>query len=199
MRLKISARNTVELILPYFLPRKFGLRFVEQKKNWIQKHLQKKKIHIREKFQYGGISYIPELFRSTAPGDIIFREKKVWIGAKNKNEAQKCFQNFIKNKAKEILPLELKYLSKTTRVQFAKVTVRSQKSRWGSCNPKGNISLNSTLLQLDPEVREYVMIHELCHIKEMNHSAAFWELVEKYCPDFRIHRKKLRTYALTVF
>lgn len=72
------------------------------------------------------------------------------------------------------------------------IRVKTQKSRWGSCGIHNDINLNWLLILTPPKVMEYVVIHELCHIKERNHSAAFWVLVEKHCPDYREHRLWLK-------
>lgn len=72
-------------------------------------------------------------------------------------------------------------------------TIRIQKGRWGSCSSRGGaISLNAMLLLLPDDIVEYILIHELCHLRRMDHSERFWKEVEKYCPDFQERRKKLR-------
>ena len=69
--------------------------------------------------------------------------------------------------------------------------LRTARTRWGSCSPGGTLSFNWKLVMFPPEVMEYVVVHELCHLKEMNHSKSFWALVEMHCPDWRAHRKWL--------
>ncbi len=76
-------------------------------------------------------------------------------------------------------------VSREVGVPFNRVLIRRQKTRWGSCSRNGTISLNAKLLFLSPETVNYVMIHELCHRVELNHSSRFWRLVERYCPDYR--------------
>lgn len=72
------------------------------------------------------------------------------------------------------------------------VKIKTQKSRWGSCGIHDDLNLNWLLVLAPTKVLEYVVIHEICHIQERNHSASFWNLVEKYCPDYKIHRLWLK-------
>lgn len=76
------------------------------------------------------------------------------------------------------------------------VTVKDQKTRWGSCSAKGNVNFNYQLAFLPDELLDYVVIHELAHRRHMNHSRAFWAEVEKYCPDYLERREQLKEYSL---
>ncbi|MBP5493190.1 MAG: M48 family metallopeptidase [Clostridiales bacterium] len=78
----------------------------------------------------------------------------------------------------------------------SRIFVRNMSSRWGSCSSKGNISLNVYLLDVEPELFEYVLIHELSHLYHMNHSRAFWAQVARYCPDYKACRAALRKYEI---
>lgn len=99
-----------------------------------------------------------------------------------------------KEKLPEILlPILYKY-SKQMNLYPNKVSFRFNKSRWGSCSAKNNISFNYYLAQLPKELIEYIVVHELAHIKHKNHSKNFWDLVEKYLPDVKNRRKLLRQY-----
>lgn len=84
-----------------------------------------------------------------------------------------------------------------TRYHFtwANVSVKAQKTRWGSCSRQGNLNFNWRLLLAPPAVLDYVVIHELCHLKEHNHAAPFWALVQRACPDYRDHRAWLRLHG----
>lgn len=83
------------------------------------------------------------------------------------------------------------------RVQ--RVTVRNQQSRWGSCSPNGAIALNFRLVQMPPAVCEYVLLHELMHLRQQNHSRRYWRLVEEVCPDFREAERWLRVEGRSLF
>ena len=94
--------------------------------------------------------------------------------------------------AGRVLPGRVECFASRMGVSWGPITIRSQRTRWGSCSAKGSLSFNCLLMLAPEEVRDYVVVHELCHRKEMNHSAAFWAEVEKFCPDYRIHRKWLK-------
>ena len=83
-------------------------------------------------------------------------------------------------------------------VHPANVTVRKQKTRWGSCSSKSNLNFNCLLARAPEQVRRYVVIHELCHLKEMNHSPAFWRLVASQMPDYQKAKEWLKTEGRTL-
>jgi len=76
-------------------------------------------------------------------------------------------------------------------VRYTKVAIRRQRSRWGSCSVRGTISLNTCLLFQRPEVVDYLVVHELTHVRHMNHSARFWQAVERHCPGWRALDREL--------
>jgi len=84
-------------------------------------------------------------------------------------------------------------LSCTLRLPYARTTIRLARSRWGSCSRTGSIALNARLLLLAPPLVDYVLVHELCHTREPNHGPRFWALVAQHCPEYRRHRRDLRT------
>ena len=94
--------------------------------------------------------------------------------------------------AREELGPRLRAFADAHHVTLTRLTIRNQRSRWGSCSPTGSIALNYRLVQMPPAVRDYVLLHELMHLKEQNHSRRFWRLVESACPDFRDAERWLR-------
>ena len=96
--------------------------------------------------------------------------------------------------AKELKARTLE-LSRLHGIAIARVSVRNQRSRWGSCSPHGTISLNWRLIQTPDFVCDYLILHELAHRKEMNHSTRFWQVVERLCPDYRDAERWLRQHS----
>ena len=128
-----------------------------------------------------------------------FLESKAdWIvrhlAAINLTEAEKLTQQEIRQlreKARQLVTNRVQYYAPIIGVTYNQISIRSQKTRWGSCSSKGNLSFNCLLALVPPEVLDYVVVHELCHRKELNHSRAFWTLVENVMPDYKLHRKWL--------
>lgn len=89
------------------------------------------------------------------------------------------------DQALEIIPTRVEYFAKIIGVTYGNITIRNQKTRWGSCSSKGNLNFNCLLMLAPPEVLDYVVVHELCHRKQMNHSKAFWTEVQKAFPDYK--------------
>lgn len=101
-----------------------------------------------------------------------------------------------KDKASELIIGRLKYFSQTYNFQFNDVRVKDQKSRWGSCSSKRNLNFNYKIVFLPQELQDYIIVHELCHLKEFNHSVNFWNLVAQAFPDYKDQRKKLKSFGL---
>ena len=137
----------------------------------------------------------------------IIREKESWIlkhqaditRRKAEYEA-KCEPKLtyeeireLADKALKYFPERVAYFAPIVGVKYGRITIRNQKTRWGSCSSKGNLNFNCLLMLAPPEVIDYVVVHELCHRKEMNHSAAFWNEVAKVLPDYKKSIKWLKT------
>ncbi len=105
----------------------------------------------------------------------------------------------VKHMKKILRPIVLaKLMQFNTYYNFTyhRVSIRNQRSRWGSCSSEGNLNFNCKLMCVSNELREYVIAHELCHLKEMNHSPAFWKLVEKTVPNYKELRRQLKNIAI---
>ena len=129
-------------------------------------------------------------------------EKKTWI-IKKVQKFLKSPMRFIpisskkeyklhKVEVQKLVEERLEFFNQTYGLKYNKITIRNQKSRWGSCSRKGNLSFNYKIRHLTPEVRDYVIVHELCHLKEFNHSKDFWMLVAVAIPEYKEIRNSLR-------
>ena len=95
-------------------------------------------------------------------------------------------------KALEVIPSRVEYYAGLLGVKYGKITVRNQKTRWGSCSSKGNLNFNCLLMLAPPEVLDSVIVHELCHLKEMNHSKRFYDEILRVFPDYYKHHAWLK-------
>lgn len=104
---------------------------------------------------------------------------------------EKMLQELVKQ-AKKLIPPRVEYFAAMIGVEYGRIAIRNQKTRWGSCSSKGNLNFNCLLMLVPEDVRDYVIVHELCHLIELNHSPAFWAQVAKYIPDYKEKRKWLK-------
>ncbi len=128
--------------------------------------------------------------------DAFARRHLPWIARQRARIAQPLYtvdeRRAFRARAVEELPPRLEELAQVHRLTVARVSIRNQRSRWGSCGRDGHICLNWRLVLMPPAVRDYVLVHELMHLRRLDHSPAYWRLVEAACPDFRDARQWLR-------
>lgn len=158
--IQIKPDGTVVLRAPYGVPKRELNRILEEKRSWIEVHLQE------------------------------IKEREAEQKALPKFSMQEIKE--LANKALAYIPERVKYYAPIVGVNYTRITIRNQKTRWGSCSSKGGLNFNCLLMLTPPEVIDYVVVHELCHRKEMNHSKAFWAEVEKVLPDYKSAKRWLK-------
>lgn len=209
----ISIRNQrVRVAVPTGFTFAYAKDFLENNKEWVLKHFQKqslaedastfppKKFISGEKFLYRGRSYplvVEEI--STSPCYALFKGSRIYAYIPSNllpNEQSALVQNILQkwyiNQAGKLLPEQVDYYAKQLGLSYEKLKIKDQKTRWGSCSGKGNINLNWRIIMTPNQVIAYVIIHELCHLRFMNHSKDFWNLVEHYLPDYKEWRTWLK-------
>ena len=143
--------------------------FVQKKSAWIDKQWQKYELALNEE----GYLYLGELKELD-----FFQDKNL--------------EKFYREETERIVEGLLEIHNKDNEYNINKIFIKGQKTRWGSCSSAGNLNFNWRLAMAPTEVIEYVVIHELCHRIEMNHSKEFWRLVQEKCPQFRKHKAWLK-------
>ena len=129
---------------------------------------------------------------ATAGRSIRVENDKILVGGKHSGAR---LQAFVKTEARNTLyPAVEKYAAQIGR-PFNRITLRDTRSRWGSCSAEGNLMFSWRLVMAPPIVLDYVAAHEVAHLAEMNHSAAFWDVVETLMPDYQNHRNWLREHG----
>lgn len=111
---------------------------------------------------------------------------------------QQVLERWYRQRAREIFNERALCLSREMGVTYNRIAIRNQKTRWGSCSCLKNLNFNWRLIMASPQVIDYLVVHELAHIKEMNHSRRFWQLVEMHCPEYRTHRRWLKERGSTL-
>jgi len=100
-----------------------------------------------------------------------------------------------RNAARNLFQSRVAYYHSLTGGNYTSITIRDQKSRWGSCSSRGTLSFNYRLIFAPPKVLDYVVVHELCHLTHMNHSKDFWNMVEQIMPEYKVHKTWLREHG----
>ncbi len=113
-------------------------------------------------------------------------------GVAREADCRRAFQRWLRRQAARHLPPLLQGISQELGRPYAGLGIRCQRARWGSCSRRGRISLNARLMLLAPELVRYVLVHELCHTRELNHQPRFWRLVAAACPAYRALDRALR-------
>ena len=158
LALEVRTDGRVVVRAPLRLSASEIARFLEEKRGWIEQHVQKQLIRSREA--------APPLSQAEL--------------------------NALCQEAAACLPGRTAYFARLMGQSYGRVTIRVQKTRWGSCSAQGNISYNGLLMLAPPRVRDYVVVHELCHRRYMNHSRAFWDAVGNVMPDYASQRAWLK-------
>ena len=129
---------------------------------------------------------------------LLENEKKICEAAERAKNATPAYSlkdkeaKELVKKAKEIIPKKVEYFSKLMEVEPKGVSITSAQKRFGSCSNKGRLCFSFNLMQYPDEAVDYVVVHELAHLKELNHSKKFWAIVECYMPDYKSRRAMLR-------
>ncbi len=178
-------------------------RFLRQKEAWILRKLQEepKRHSPSEAFPWSG-RQVPIHFEEEKGSDVFrFRYEKEEDRAllrgpyfPSDEELQELYEDYYRLHAPRILTPRVEEWSRLTGLRPSKVGYRKTKSRWGSCSSRNSLSLNTRLLLCPMELQDYVIVHELCHIRHKNHSKDFWDLVGTYLPNWNERRKELRKH-----
>lgn len=204
--IKIQDGN-VSLHLPKLMPLWLAKQFVMRKQQWIQNKLQhyqqrppeRQFIH-GESHPFMGEQYPLQILHSPHRQrlNVQFSHQTLVILAPDnvsQLQVQQALSRWYKRQAESLLTARAQLLAEQTGLLPTQIQIKSYKSRWGSCNVKGEIQLNWQLIQAAQPISDYVIIHELCHLQQHNHSKAFWDLVERFDPDYRQHRSWLKNHG----
>lgn len=214
--LKISVSGTGQVLVtsPPYTPKILVDRFVQTNSHWIE--LQQRKIATKKAFTVTdttvaifGKTYIREdIFSKTLPIGIHIKGESLLFNTpylQNIDSAEKITESFhqhtrtfLKKTARSFIVPRTDMLAKKMGVTYNAITLKEQKTRWGSCSSHGNLNFNWRLVHFEPPIIDYVIIHELAHRVHMNHSTDFWKLVGSFDPEYKMKRGWLKRNGLSV-
>jgi len=209
LTLKLSHRGRLIVSAPRFTPEFMIRQFVQSQGSWINKQkakLKKRQTLLTQAFVYiFGKKYQLKLanLNQTIGGffvigdNLIYQPPSTITTIQQKQLPPKTkLEKFLKNTAANYLYPRTHQLAQKMGLQFKRITLKQQKSRWGSCSSQKNLNFNWRLVHFQPKVIDYVIIHELAHLVHLNHSAQFWALVAKFDGDYKEHKKILNRAKL---
>jgi hypothetical protein len=172
--------------------------FIEAKSGWIKrKQTKAREVAVAprryadgETFLYLGREVPLRLVPDRKPALVMDGEFKLTESAHPR--AESVFEAWYKKQARSVLTGRVEYFARNYSFTVGKIRISSARTRWGSCSARSTLSFTWRLVMAPPQVIDYVVVHELCHMRELNHSPSFWAQVEAILPDFKSHRKWLK-------
>jgi len=202
IRLRIAANGEVSMSAPLRTPLREVKRVLSLKESWILAGLEKRSREIRQ------VDPLKQIFFKGEAYSVSFEETsrrrflvqidhaagtfRVTGPLFDRPGIEKALAKHLHREAREELTTLAQEISARTGIPYERLFIRNQRTRWGSSSSIGNISLNWRTIMLPEEVQHYLLVHELAHQNQLNHSGAFWKLVELHCPRYRQHEKVLK-------
>jgi predicted metal-dependent hydrolase len=194
LKMHLDNNGIVKVSLPYYTPYFAAKEFVRNNIGWIERKfdlfiLQKNKYYYLGK----NINLIKKYHPDIKKFNYIFNDNILIAEASEFEDIsdEEIFNGWLKERALSYIPKKVKDFSEIYGFEYNSVRIKNLTSRWGSCSNKKNLTFNLKLMYFDTDVIDYVIVHELCHLQEMNHSKKFWNLVEKIIPDYQEQKFKL--------
>jgi hypothetical protein len=198
--LRVDPTGAVRVTLPSRGSQEEAWNFARRHSAWINRRIEQHLAHPPRPTAWGhGTEF---LFRgdivqlvihaNTSSKTIEFADQRVEVALEA--DVRPAVEQQLWNLARRELPARTTELATQHELTVSRITIRNQRSRWGSCSRRGTISLNWRLIQAPAYVRDYIILHELMHLREHNHSSRFWEQVESVCPNYEVAEKWLKQH-----
>lgn len=207
LKLAINKSGEVVVTTPRFIPQVVVRAFVQQHAQWISEQ----RVAINAKKTALDLSSDTILLFGTPHKIEVDHNPRAQIGVRAEHSRliitpidhttasqQKALERYLKTTAKQFILEKLEHWATTMDITYHQVAFKQQSTRWGSCSSAGNLNFNWRLVHAPTAVIEYVIIHELAHRVHMDHSRAFWQLVERYDSEYRIHRGWLKRNGMAL-
>lgn len=202
--LQVCADANVIVSAPYFTPADEIRRFVGEKQGWIDKTVARQKketaqnkdkeYETGEQFLYLGQLYPLEMFFDPFENaGVVFRNNCFYLNCRGDKALRKhYFVSWYKQKADGFIRHRVDFFSRMLNLPYDRIRITSAESRWGSCSEDNRIAFSYRLIMAPPDIVDYVIVHELMHIREKNHSSRFWQNVEEVMPSYKAQRRWLK-------
>jgi predicted metal-dependent hydrolase len=200
VRVSVDAQGEIEVVLPRRSPERAAAAAIVELRPWIERRLAEANAARATIAARGGaLPYLgrelalrPEPGRSRAHlrGDVLL--------VPGDERAPVAIERWYRRAAQREIAPRLDAAVAALDTSYSKLTIRNQRTRWGSCSSTGAMSFNWRLLLAPEAVLDYVVWHEACHLRVMDHSSTFWSLVGRHCPDYKVHRRWLRRHGTTL-
>lgn len=209
LRIRMAPGRGVWVNVPYGVSQRQTLKFLEENRAWIienQENVKKYEQNTGVGLEIGAEirtkMHVLKIEETEQPNvDYKIEEKTITVSIPKRiafERVEKIVRQFLVEiytlESRAYLPGRVKYYAGKYGFRYGRITFRNNVSNWGSCSADDNISLNIKLMKLPDEIIDYVILHELCHTVEKNHSFSFWKLLGKVCPDYAKLRARLRKY-----
>lgn len=204
IRLELSGESGLTVVVPKSFSGEVG-GLLRGKRRWVLGNLRRLKqaasaltngrLKQPNTLLYLGQPYKAVVSRDQHKGDsVVLDGESLLISLAPQSRLEQVVEDWYRKQAEKLIRQRADSLSGTLEVTYHKITIRRARTRWGSCSDKGNLSFNWKLVMVPETVVDYVIIHELAHLKEPNHSRSFWRLVEEHCPRWREYRAWLKEH-----
>ncbi|MCB1161442.1 MAG: SprT family zinc-dependent metalloprotease [Candidatus Krumholzibacteriia bacterium] len=216
LTLTVEPRHGLRVLAPLRLSLREIEGFITRERDWLRERLDEaaawEQAHPLRRFEDGETLLLlgerwtlrvrEELGRSRArvergarfegPGTITLRLPEGLRAGERREAAAAALERWYRRLAKELLSARVAHWSAATGLAPTRLSVRDTRSRWGSCSARGHLSFNWKIVMAPPAVVDYLVVHELCHLRHLDHSPRFWTLVGRHCPDYERARRWLR-------
>lgn len=216
VKLRVASADRIEITAPHRFSASEAVRLLQAKQAWLCRQLAQladlaanavnTAAEPGAELLYLGGSYTLTVFTGTASRPYVTLEDSRLIAhlpagsaARRANLLAATLKAWYARQAADLLVTRTEHWAALLGLRPGRVSIREQKSRWGSCSSRGNINYNWRIVMAPPAVVDYLIVHELCHLRVPNHSAAFWQLVADAVPAYKDHRKWLRVNGPLLF
>ena len=209
VKLSVGVDGSLRASIPYYSPEFAVRRLVNGNRDEIRKMLTTH--NAKNSYQDGDLigkthtlflrKFSGEEIKISNEGNQILVQIPQELAFENplvQSEIRKTVSKILRKQAKAYLPRRISFLAEKYGFSFEKLRFSHTGTRWGSCSSSGTISLNIALMNLPHHLIDYVIIHELCHTRQMNHSSKFWQEVEKYCPDYKKYVQEIKQFSPSI-